>query len=351
MKHRESAHLREIDIVIPTYNGKQFLETCLGSVFSQSFKPFQVTVVDNGSTDDTVEYVRNGFQDVRLIALDVNRGFGAAVNAGIAAGTAPLVFLLNNDTELEADCLAELAAAAAESDDDFFAPKMLSFHQRDILDGAGEGFLRGGVGYRLGTMERDGELYNRPRRVFGACAGAALYRRAMLERLGLFDEDFFAYLEDVDLNFRANRMGFTCRYVPAAKVFHIGSATSGSRINPFTVRLSTRNNFFLLLKNYPLSFFIRFLVPILIYQFFWFLFVIKKGQFGSYLSGAAGFIGNIGPVLAKRKEALAGQNAADPELVRRILAAERDVIVSIMRRRQSQDKGNGLLKLYSSLFL
>jgi GT2 family glycosyltransferase len=207
------------------------------------------------------------------------------------------------------------------------------------------------VGYRLGTMERDGDLYDRPRRVFGACAGAALYRRSMLERLGLFDEDFFAYLEDVDLNFRANRAGFTCRYIPAARVYHIGSATSGSRVNPFTVRLSTRNNFFLVLKNYPLSFFIRFLAPILVYQFFWLLFVIKKGQFGSYLSGAAGFAGKIGPALAKRKEILAGPGIADRELVRRILDAERDVIVSIMRRRESQGKGNGMLNLYARLFL
>lgn len=351
MSGRESAQFREIDIVIPTYNGKRFLETCLGSIFSQSFRSFTVTVVDNGSTDGTAEYIHTRFEDVRLLALDGNRGFSAAVNAGIAAGASPLVFLLNNDTELDPACLTELAAAAEKNADDFFAPKMLSYHQRDILDGAGDGFLRGGVGYRLGTMERDGDLYDRPRRVFGACAGAALYRRSMLERLGLFDEDFFAYLEDVDLNFRANRAGFTCRYIPAARVYHIGSATSGSRVNPFTVRLSTRNNFFLVLKNYPLSFFIRFLAPILVYQFFWLLFVIKKGQFGSYLSGAAGFAGKIGPALAKRKEILAGPGIADRELVRRILDAERDVIVSIMRRRESQGKGNGMLNLYARLFL
>ena len=202
----------------------------------------------------------------------------------------PLVFLLNNDTELAPDCLAELVRAAGQHDDAFFAPKMLSFREREILDGAGEGYLRGGVGYRLGTMERDSEVYSQPRQVFGACGGAALYRRVMLERIGLFDEDFFAYLEDVDLNFRANRAGFSCRYVPSARVYHIGSATTGSKINPFTVRLSTRNNLYLLLKNYPVSMLFRFLPAIVVYQFFWLLFVIKKGQFLSYCSGIIAFL-------------------------------------------------------------
>jgi len=351
MSDQKRAALHDIDIVIPTWNGKQLLGPCLASICNQSFTSFRVIVVDNGSTDGSADYIRAGFPEVRLIGLDANRGFSAAVNAGIAAGEAPLIFLLNNDTELAPDCLAKLAAAAAGSDDDFFAPKMLSFHQREILDGAGDGFLRGGVGYRLGTMERDSEVYNRSRRVFGACGGAALYRRAMFDRVGLFDEDYFAYLEDVDFNFRANRAGFTCRYVPAARVFHIGSATSGSRINSFTVRLSTRNNFFLLLKNYPWSFFIRFLAPILIYQFFWLLFVIKKGQLGGYTAGIAGFFGNIGPVLAKRKTTLAARGISDRELIRRVLEAEQDVIDSIMRRRQSQGKGNGMLKLYARLFL
>jgi len=351
MSDQKRADLHEIDIVIPTWNGKQFLGPCLESIFNQSFTSFRVIVVDNGSTDGSADYIRAGFPDVRLIVLDANRGFSAAVNAGIAAGSAPLIFLLNNDTELAPDCLAELAGAAAGSDEDFFAPKMLSYRHRDILDGAGDGFLRGGVGYRLGTMERDGEVYGRSRRVFGACGGAALYRRTMFERLGLFDEDFFAYLEDVDLNFRANRAGCTCRYVPAARVYHIGSATSGSRINFFTVRLSTRNNFFLLLKNYPASFFIRFLAPILIYQFFWLLFVVKKGQLRGYAAGVAGFFGNIGPVLAKRKTTLGAPGISDRELIGRILHAEQDVIGSIMRRRQSQGKGNGMLKLYARLFL
>jgi hypothetical protein len=340
-----------LDIVIPNYNGRQFLETCLGSIFRQTFTSFQVIVVDNGSADGSVAFLQDRFPAVKVIVLQENTGFSAAVNRGIAAGHCPLVFLLNNDTELAPDCLAELVRAAGAHGDAFFAPKMLSFREREILDGAGEGYLRGGVGYRLGTLERDSEVYSRPRQVFGACGGAALYRRVMLERIGLFDEDFFAYLEDVDLNFRANRAGFSCRYVPSARVYHIGSATTGSKINPFTVRLSTRNNLYLLLKNYPVSMLCRFLPAMAVYQFFWLLFVIKKGQFLSYCSGIAAFLRGARPIFRKRKNTLAAPGITERELMGRILRAEDDVIQSIMRRREAQGKGNGPLRLYRRLFL
>lgn len=340
-----------LDIVIPNYNGRQFLETCLQSIFLQTFASFQVIVVDNGSADGSVDFLQESYPSVKVIALSENLGFSAAVNRGIAAGDSPLVFLLNNDTELAPDCLERLLQAAEQHDDAFFAPKMLSFREREILDGVGDGYLRGGVGYRLGTMERDSEVYSKERRVFGACGGAALYRRVMLERLGLFDEDFFAYLEDVDLNFRANRAGLTCRCVPAARVYHIGSATTGSKINPFTVRLSTRNNLYLLLKNYRASMAFRFLPAIIVYQFFWLLFVIKKGQFFSYCSGLIAFLRGARQVFRKRRTILAAPGISERELRGRILRAENDVVQSIMRRRESQGKGKGLLRLYAKIFL
>jgi hypothetical protein len=352
MDPQEADTCREVclDIVIPNYNGKQFLATCLESIFRQTFTSFQVIVVDNGSVDGSVAYLHERYPGVKVIALRENKGFSAAVNLGIAAGESPLVFLLNNDTELAPDCLAELVRAAEQRADAFFAPKMLSYRERHILDGAGDGYLRGGVGYRLGTMERDSEVYSEERPVFGACGGAALYRRAMLDRIGLFDEDFFAYLEDVDLNFRANRAGFACRYIPAARVYHIGSATTGSRINPFTVRLSTRNNLYLLLKNYSVGMFFRFLPAMVAYQLLWLLFVIKKGQFLSYCSGILAFFGGARLLWRKRKAALSVPGISEGELAGRILKAENDVIQSIMRRRAAQGKGNTLLRLYCRVF-
>ncbi len=341
-----------IQVVIPTWNGKELLTACLHSLGQQTVTPAEITVVDNGSSDGTGEYLRRHHPGVQLLSMQKNKGFSAAVNSGIRAGKAPLVFLLNNDTELAPDCLERLQAAAAEHRHAAcFAPKMLSHAQRHILDGAGDGYLRGGAGYRLGTMERDSGRYDRPGPVFGPCAGAALYRRELFSAVGMFDEDFFAYLEDVDLNLRINRAGLTCRYVPAAVVFHVGSATTGSRINPFTVKLSTRNSFYVLLKNYSPALFLRLLPVILIYQFFWLLFALKKGQIIPYLAGLVQVLPRI-PAMRRKYRGFRNREQLDDRQFRHCLQqAEKEVIASIMNRRREKGKGNGLLRLYGRIFL
>lgn len=341
-----------VHIVIPNYNGVRFLSACLASIEGQNYSSCETTVVDNGSSDGSLEYLRTSHPRVRCIELPENRGFSAAVNAGIQAGSAPFVFLLNNDTELPPDCVDQLVLAANElSDFDFFAPKMLSFHDRTILDGAGDGYLRGGAGYRLGTMERDGKRYNQPGPVFGACAGAVLYRRTVFDKIGLFDEDFFAYLEDVDLNLRMNRAGLRGYYVPASVVYHIGSGTSGSKINEFTVRLSTRNSFFVLLKNYHWFLFIRFFPVICIYQCCWFLFAVKKGQFLPYCKGIWQMLVQLRYMRKKHNEICRNDRLTVSAFASCLKQAEKDVVESIMRRRSEQGKTNRLLRLYGFLFL
>lgn len=342
----------QIDIVIPNYNGKVFLQSCLQSLQRQSFSDFTVIVVDNGSTDGSVELLKQDFPEVTLLSWSENKGFSVAVNGGIAAGSAPLVFLLNNDTELADDCLQKLLdAAQAKKEYDFFAAKMLNFHDRGYLDGAGDAFLRGGVGYRLGTMEKDSEYYSKPRQLFGACAGAALYRRDLFTEIGVFDEDFFAYLEDVDLNLRANSRKKKCWYVPDARVYHIGSATTGSKINAFTVRLSTRNNFCVLTKNYPLPLLFRFAPAICVYQFFWLCFVVKNLQFIAYLKGIVSFLKVFPAMFGKRKDNFKNALLNSQELGALLCATEKEAIQSIMHRRVTKGKGNRLFSVYQKLFL
>ncbi len=243
-----------IDIIIPNWNGESMLADCLHSLASQTFTGFRIIVIDNGSGDGSVALVEREFPQVKVIRFSENTGFSIAVNRGISDSSAPWLLLLNNDMEVAPDCLENLRYAVDTYQDYyFFALKMLSFHQRDLIDGAGDAVLRGGVGYRLGTMERDSEYYSMDRDTFGVCAGAGLYKRELFEKVGVFDPDFFAYLEDVDLNMRARRSGMRCRYIASAVVYHIGSATSGSKINSLTIRLSTRNNFYVLFKNYSLN--------------------------------------------------------------------------------------------------
>lgn len=340
-----------IDIVIPNYNGVALLEACLSSIYAQSYKNWRIILVDNGSTDDSVSYLRQHYPEVRLLALPENTGFSAAVNQGIEAGDAPLVLLLNNDTELAVDCLQQLVDAAVHWPADFFAAKMLNYHQRHLLDGAGEGYLRGGAGYRLGTMEADGDRYNLSRQVFGACGGAALYRRQTLVNVGLFDPDFFAYLEDVDWNLRAARLGKVCHYVAEARIYHIGSATTGSKFNAFTIRLSTRNSFFVLARNYSARLLWRYSIIILIYQFFWLLFVLKKKQLGPYCQGLAEAATGWLSMRRKYRQGL-GTTEIGPGLLQKTLRqAEDEAICSIMRRRSAAGKGNWLLQAYQRLFL
>ncbi len=341
-----------IEIIIPNWNGKPMLENCLLSLRQQTSSDFRVIVVDNGSSDGSIELLETSFPEVKLIRLHHNTGFSVAVNTGIEASVAPWLLLLNNDMEVAKDCLEKLRLAIEQYPHfHVFALKMMNFHQRQFIDGAGDAVLRGGVGYRIGTMERDSEEYRQDRESFGACAGAAIYSRCYFEKVGLFDADFFAYLEDVDLNMRARRHGLRCMFIAAAVIYHIGSASSGSKINRLTVRLSTRNNILVLAKNYPLRLFLRFLPAICIYQVAWLFFCVKKGMFLPYLTGVYEGL-RMFPHF--HKKGLALQKSGDlvpPDIfASMITTAEREAVGSIMARRVAAGKNNFLLSCYCKIF-
>ncbi len=342
---------RWLSIIIPNWNGRHLLKDCLDSLLRQTCSDFSVTVVDNGSSDGSVEWLAATYTEVRCVVLPENRGFSAAVNAGIDESSAPWVLLLNNDMEVDAGCVASLKKAVDRYPNyDLFALKMLNFHQRTHLDGAGDGILRGGAGYRIGTMEEDGPFYNGDRDVFGACAGAALYRRDLFRRIGLFDVDFFAYLEDVDFNLRAQRAGCRCRFIAAARVYHIGSATSGSKFNPLTIRLSTRNSLYILAKHYPFGLFARYLPVIILYQAAWLLFCAKKGLLRPYLQGLRDGCRGFSKMSGKRSVP-AIQSVPLDQFDALLRWGERHAIASIMDRRRSAGKGNLLLEIYQRVFI
>jgi len=338
-------------IIIPNWNGKHLLKSCLRSIGHQTFQNFSVTVVDNGSTDGSVSWLRTRYSDVGLVEFAENRGFGAGVNAGIRLSSSPFIFLLNNDTELDADCLDELVQTAMTwSGFDSFAPKMLNYFDRSLMDGAGDGMFRGGAGYRLGTFEVDDGRFDGVKPVFGCCAGAALYRRIFFEKTGLFDEDFFAYLEDVDLNLHACRLGLHCLYVPSARVFHMGSMTSGSRLNPFIVRLTTRNLLQVVAKNYPLSILLTQFPVILIYHLWWLSVCISNRLTYAYLMGILGGMKQLTAWICKRRKRLSVNGIAKPAFWSAVIESERDVMESILRRRRKAGRIIWPLVLYMRLF-
>lgn len=342
-----------IDVIIPNWNGAGMLTDCLRSLSAQTFSGFCITVVDNGSEDGSAALVERDFPHVKILKFSENKGFSVAVNRGINDSTAPWLLLLNNDMEVAPDCLEKLRAAIENySDYQFFSLKMKNFHQRHLLDGAGDMVLKGGVGYRLGTMEKDSEYYSADRDTFGACAGAGLYKKTLFEQVGLFDPDFFAYLEDVDLNMRARRRGFRCRYIGSAVVYHIGSATSGSKINDLTIRLSTCNNFRVLIKNYSLLMCMRFFPSILIYQMMWAFFCLKKKRFSAYCKGTVEAIKTASQFADKRCVILTcADTIPERDFTKLISDAEKEAVKSIMARRTAEGKTNFLLLCYSKLFL
>jgi len=250
-----------VAVVIPSWNGRKWLDLVLPSLVAQSYRSFEVVVVDNGSSDGTVEHLREAWPAVEVVALESNVGFAAGVNRGIAASRSPLVALVNNDMELHPGFLYALVEALdAEPGAAAATAKMLSFNERDVLDGAGDVLRWSSVAMPRGRGERDRGQYDRREEVFSACGGAALYRRAAFDEVGLFDEHFFAQLEDVDWGFRARLLGFGCVYVPDAVAYHMGSATTKreGRPDPWFWALPARNNVWLWLKNYPADCLLRY---------------------------------------------------------------------------------------------
>lgn len=240
-----------IEVIIPSWNGLQWLKQCLPTLDRQALTDFRITVVDNGSRDDTTVWLQTQYPDIQMIRNPRNLGFALAVNQGVRRASAKYVATLNNDTQVDPDWLQNLAGVAESSESvGMAASKMLFADDPGVVNSAGIAVDRAGIAWdRLGGARDDPQL-TKPQEVFGPCAGAALYRRAMLDEIGLFDEDFFAYLEDVDLAWRARRAGWRCLYAPKARVLHLHSAT-GQEGSPFKSFHLGRNKIWLLAKNYP----------------------------------------------------------------------------------------------------
>lgn len=231
---------------------------------AQTFRDFEIVVVDNGSQDGSVEWLEAHVPAARAIRNAANLGFAAANNQGIRASAAPLLATLNNDAWPEPGWLQALVEAADRAGPaGMFASKIVLNGPEARMDSAGIEVDRAGVAWNRRWGERDTAQESEPIEVFGPSAAAALYRRSMLDQIGLFDEDLFAYYEDVDLAWRAQWAGWRCLYVPKAQVRHVHSATSG-RGSPFKSRLLGRNKWWVIAKNYPFASMARYLPAMLL---------------------------------------------------------------------------------------
>ena len=242
-----------VSVLIPNYNGLAHLPACLESLRAQRFQDFETVLVDDGSTDGSVVWVRQRYPEVRVLALGRNMGLAAAVNRGLRLASGEGIALLNNDTAADPGWLAALVEAARACPEvPCLASKIRLFDRREVLHSAGDLYGLDGIPRNRGAWEEDRGQYDGQLEVFGACGAAAYYRRVFLEELnrgpGPFDERLFMYLEDVDLAWRAQLRGYRCRFVPQAIVYHKVSATGGGPLASYYVG---RNTLLVLIKDVP----------------------------------------------------------------------------------------------------
>ncbi len=279
--------MEKVTVVIPNYNGIRFLPDCLGSVLHQEpdTPKYRVLVVDNGSEDGSRELIASRFPEVEVTALETNTGFCRAVNEGIRKAASPYVILLNNDTRVRPGFIRELYRAIESRPRAFsVSAAMLMWDREELLDDAGDRYCAFGWAYGRGKGKPAGE-FSHAAEVFSACGGAAIYRKSVFEAIGLFDELHFAYLEDLDIGWRARIYGFHNYYEPGAQAVHYGSASTGSRYNKKKTLLAASNNVYVIAKNMP-ALQVLLNLPFLLAGFLLkFIFFCRKGMGALYVKG------------------------------------------------------------------
>ena len=272
----------DVSIIIPVWNGRPMVERLLGSLRSQTYPIAEIVIVDNGSVDGAPEAAEA--LGARVVRMGSNTGFSRAVNRGIQECATAWLAIVNSDVELEPDWLERLMEASRLPGVWFAAGKILSASRREVIDGTYDALCRGGCAWRLGHGRTDGPEFSVSRGIWFAPGTASLFRAELFRRVGMLDEGFESYLEDIEFGLRCACLDYPGRYVPVAVAYHVGSAALG-RWHSATVRRISRNQVFLVAKYYPASLLFRMGWPILVAQTLWGLVALRHGAFGAFLRG------------------------------------------------------------------
>lgn len=294
--------MTRISVVVLNFNGKRYLDSCLSALASQTYEDFEVIVVDNGSTDGSTEHLDAHFPWVTVVKNVKNLGFAGGTNAGIRHAEGKYILTLNNDTRVDRrflECLIE--PMLSSRDVGMCASKMLFPDGR--INSAGMCLSRSGAAWDRGMFEPDLGQYDSQEEVFGPCAGAALYREEMLDEIGLFDEDFFLYMEDVDLAFRGRLAGWRCIYVPQAGVYHHHGGTAGFR-SDISVYYGNRNVIWYAVKDFPIGLLITSLPFILARNLAVIPYYTLRGQSRVILKSKLDALSGVPRMLRKRSQVL-----------------------------------------------
>jgi GT2 family glycosyltransferase len=321
-----------VRVIVLNWNGRQWLEGCLSSLRRQNCGAFEVVVVDNASTDGSIDFVRERFPECHVVALDANMGFAAGNNAGARGATVPYLAFLNNDTEADCGWLSALVGAAERDPTVGLVTSHVVFMDRaDTTDSAGDGYLRCGGGFKHRHGQRvDAQLQSRE--VFGACGAAFLIRRELFERLGGFDEDLFMVYEDVDLSYRARLLGARCTFASDALVKHAGSASLGT-VSARAVFYGQRNLEWTWIKNSPRAILWRSWPSHVLYDLAALAGYARAGQLRAWLRGKLAACAGLSAVLRKRR-GIQQSVVADPDA---LWALMDEGWIGIKRREKATD--------------
>ncbi|KAB0672329.1 glycosyltransferase family 2 protein [Oryzomonas sagensis] len=330
----------QFSIIIPNWNGIEHIEECLLSVGQQRFKDFDVVVVDNASTDRSVQFIHEHFPGVKVVALADNLGFSAGVNCGIRASIGKFVVLLNNDTVVAPNWLENLVKAIQDNPNvSIFASKLLNYYDRGVIDSAGDALDLSLGPYKIGEYQPKGQ-FSESRFIFGACGGGGCYRREIFDQIGAFDEDFFAYFEDIDLSFRANWAGIRTLFVPDAVIYHKIAATSGaSSANKDRFDILRRRNFiFLVIKNYSLPLLARHLPFIMLGHVAQFLRNISQRRWRVAFETQWMILNGLSGMMRKRRQILAARMIGTGEM-RELCSSKYGGTVAFLRKKLGSGRG------------
>jgi GT2 family glycosyltransferase len=279
-----------LSVIIPNWNGKHFLTECIDSLREQTFRDFEIILVDNGSTDGSAEFAEKRYGDfIRIIRNDKNLGFTGGNNVGIQASKGGYIVLLNNDTWVDPHWLEELAKATRfDPPIGMWGSKVCSYYQRDRIEGVGELIYWDGLCRSQGQYEQDHGQYNAMEEILFPPGCGAMYRKSLFDGIGLFDEDFFAYADDSEIGIRARLAGWKSVYVPKAVLYHKNSGSTG-QYSPFKAFYVERNRLWITIKYFPF--------PLLLLSFFFTFYRFAFQAYGALTHrGAAGkFTRNYSP--------------------------------------------------------
>jgi len=273
-------------VVIPNWNGLDTIAACIDSLQKQSIKA-HIIVVDNGSVDSSVKFIESNYPEIELIKHEYNKGFTGGVNAGFKRAIelrANYVAAFNNDAVADKNWLKNLADYLDGSQKVGIAASKILSANGDYIDSTGDYYTNWGLSYPRGRGESDINKYDELTDIFSASGGASLYRVSALQEIGLFDDDFFAYYEDVDLSFRAQLAGWKIAFIPKSIVYHKIGATS-SKIKGFTTYQTVKNLPILFFKNVPTRYLFKIGIRLALTQILFVLRAISRGQIWAVTKG------------------------------------------------------------------